>query len=1022
MPLQKSAVVINFQQGMQTGADPYQIPVGKFEELSNSVFDTVGRLTKRNGFGLFTSLPDRTTSFVTTFKNNLTAIGPDLKSFSQGNGLWFKKGSIYPVEVSTLPLIRNSTNQTQGDAAMSSNGLVCTAYVDSISSGSGVQDVLKYAVADATTGLNIVRPTTIVSQQGSVRFAPKVFSLSNYFVVAFTTTSASADRLQYISISAATPTVVGSVTDITVSYSANSKGAFDGVVANNSLYFSWNGIGSTGIQTAYLTSNFTQSGAVTISSTAAQIVSMTSDVSGPTPVLWTTGWQTSVGSLSGSIVVAATNQALTPLFSKTQSTSSGGAEVVNIAPVAQNGVAKIYYETKKTYDYVTSSSAFTDYISAFTSTQTGSLTAASVVVRGVGLGSKAFLIGSDSYFLSTYQSSFQSTYFLLNSTGGVVSKLAYSNGSGYKTQGLPSVSVSNNTAQIPYLIKEQIEAANKDTNIPSGTQINGIYSQQGINLVKYTFGTQGLVANELGNNLNLTGGLLWGFDGYQTTENGFNLYPDSVQVTSSATGSMSAQTYFYQATYEWSDNQGNVFRSAPSVPVSLVLSSASTAVVVSVPTLRLTYKTQNPAKIVIYRWSTAQQTYYQTTSIDQPVLNNTSVDSITFIDRNSDATILGNNILYTTGGVVENIGGPAAVATTIFDSRLWLIDAENQDTLWYSKQVVQNTPVEMSDLFTLYITPTASAQGPTGPMTCLAAMDDKLIIFKKNSIFYVSGTGPDNTGANSQYSQPIFITATVGCDNQDSIVVTPNGIMFQSDKGIWLLGRDLSTNYVGKPVQRFNSVEVVSAVTVPGTNQVRFTMENNLTLLYDYFVDQWGTFTGIPGISSTLYQNMHTFVNSRGEVYQETPGVYLDGSTPVVMNFKTGWLNLAGLQGYQRAYKMYMLGTYQTPHRVTLGVAYDFDSSINQQSTLLPKNFSGVWGSGTSWGSIATWGGSSNVEQWQFNFQKQQCQTFQVTFNEYYDSSMGLAAGAGLTVSGLTIVSGFKKGYPGNLSPFNRIG
>src|ERR1700677_556451 len=136
----------------------------------------------------------------------------------------------------------------------------------------------------------------------------------------------------------------------------------------------------------------------------------------------------------------------------------------------------------------------------------------------------------------------------------------------------------------------------------------------------------------------------------------------------------------------------------------------------------------------------------------------------------------------------------------------------------------------MSDLLTFYIAPNAGTTTSTGPMKCIFPMDDKLIIFKQNAMYYINGTGPDNTGANSQYSQAIFITSTVGCANQNSIVFIPQGLMFQSDKGIWLLGRDLSTNYIGAPVENTNQYLITSATTIPGTTQVRFTLNNGTAL------------------------------------------------------------------------------------------------------------------------------------------------------------------------------------------------
>lgn len=927
------------------------------------------------------------------------------------------------MSLTTLPLIRNNFNQIQSDTAISPNGLVLTSYTEISTQASSTQNIYKYVLADAITGQNIIPPTQITSTFGTVSYSPKVFSLGNNFVVVFGSTNGGSNHLQYFSVNAFSPSTIGSVTDVTTSYGPQTIGpiiqsAFDGVVANNNLYLSWNGASNTGVKSAFITPSLQVSATVSLASNTATIVSVASDITGSTPVIWTSSYVS--GSNSG--YVTATNQNLGTVFSSKQFFSSSSGTISNIAMTAQNSVAQIYYETVNTYGY--DSSVSSNFISKLTSDQTGSLTATSVVVRSVGLGSKAFLVNSQSYFVSSYSSPYQPTYFVMNSSGGAVAKLSYQNGGGYLNFGLPSVNVTGSTASFSYLTKDLVQAVNKDTNVPAGTQVNGIYSQTGINLAKVTFGSQGLISTEIAGNLHLNGGFLWNYDGYVPVEHNFHLYPDSIKLAalSGVTGSMTPQSYFYQATYEWADNQGLVYRSAPSIPVTVLVGSGSSKVLVSVPTLRVTYKTANPVKIVIYRWSTAQQFYCQVTSLTVPIVNSTSTDFISYTDYSPDSAILGNNIIYTNGGVIEDTGSPSFVATTTWDSRLFGIDAEDQNLLWYSKQAIEATPVEMSDLFTLFVSPNSAAQGPTGPMKCIAPMDDKLIIFKKNAIYYINGSGPDNTGANSQYSQPTFITATVGCDNQKSLVLTPQGIMFQSDKGIWILGRDLSTSYIGQAVEAYNSSKVLSSLAIPGTNQVRFTLDSGVTLMFDYFVNQWGTFDGIPGISSTLYQDLHTYIDQYGAAYQETPGIYLDGSTPTVMSFTTGWINLAGLQGYKRVYRMYILGNYKTPHRLTIGTSQDYDEPVTQQATILPNNFSGTWGSGTSWGSISVWGGQSPVEQWQYNFQQQQCQSFKVTFNEYYDPSMGQASGAGLTLSGLSLIAGIKSTFPGNINPKNRVG
>lgn len=1012
--MRQDAIPINFVQGLDLKTDPLQIAAGRFEQLSNSVFDKTGRMTKRNGFAQITALPDATSTYVTTFNGNLTAIGTDLKALAQGPQAWVKVSQFTPLQVSTQPLVRNNNNQTQCDVAISDNDLACVVYTDLVSSGTSTTNIYRYAVYARSTGQALIPPTQVQTTFGTNLFAPRVFNLSPYFVLLFDGTTGSTSHLQYQAISQTTVGIVGSATDVTTSYAPQSGGTFDGVVANNTLYMSWNGASNSGIKSAYLNSFLTLSGNVTIASaTQVQAISVTADNSQTTPVIWTTfGIGSSGGALIGNTV--ATN-GLTTLFSARTITT--GNAIKNFSTFATGNRLSVFYEVTNAYTY--NGNIPTNFINYKTVNSVGSASAEELFKRSVGLASKSFLVGSVGYVMGAYQSSYQPTYFLMNSSASILARIAYGNGGGYVTTGLPQVTLSSQTAYVGYLFKDLVQAVNKNTGVGSTTQTAGIYAQTGVNLAGFTFSSSELTTTETAGCLLLSGGMLNQYDGTQLVENNFNVWPDDIKVvaTSSANygGLVAPGTYFLQATYEWQDSAGNLQKSSPSIPVSVVISSGTSAIQINVPTLRLTAKTLNPVKIVIYRWSTLQQSYYQTTSITQPILNTTLSDFITYTDSKSDAQVLGNNLLYTTGGVVENTGANPSHAVSQFDSRLWSIDAEDPNLLRFSKQVLETTPVEMSESLTYYVQPNAGAQGSTGPMKCIAPMDDKLIEFKKNAIYYTAGTGPDNTGANNQYTQPIFVTATVGTENQASIVLIPQGLMFQSDKGIWLLGRDLSTQYIGKDVETFNGQKVTSAVVVPGTNQVRFSLETGVTLVYDYFQNAWDTFKGINPIASCLYQNKHTFIDRYGRVFQETPGTYLDGSSPTLLSFKTGWLALAGLQGYQRAYSLLLLGEYFTPHRLTIGIAYDYDPSLVQLATLIPSNYSAPWGDDVTWGTISTWGGSSRNEQWQVNLRYQQCQSIQITFNEYYDPSIGAPAGAGLTLSGMKLLCGMASNTPRNL-------
>lgn len=1008
MPLQKQSVKINFQEGLDTKTDPFQIAIGKFSSLINSVFDTLKRLTKRNGFPQIQSLPDATSTYLTTYGGNLLAVGNDLKALSDGPQVWNKVASFTPLSFSANSLVRNTNNQNYVDTAISTNGLVACAYQEQVSSGGGLITNHKLAVYDYTTGQSFVPPQAITPTFGTTKFAPKVFNLSPHFVVVFDGTSGSTSHLQYIPISQNTGTV-GAATDITTSFNPQARGSFDGVVCNSCLYVSWNASADAGMKSTYLDRFFNQSNIVDIaSSTQVHSVSVCADNSIGSPKIWTSF---TIGSSSypSLLRTVSTDLNLNTQFSSRFVTTD---LFLNLSSYAINNQLTLFYEQYAYYIYDSNIESHNVFFTQINSS--GSASSAQYLTRSVGLSSKAFLIGSVGYVLTAYQSTNQPTYFLVNCSSSIVAKLAYSNGGGYSPYGVTNVSIASTTAFFGYLNKDLVTSVNKSTGVGSTTQTAQIYSQTGVNLALTKFGTSNIVTSEMAGALNINGGTLSMYDGNSLVENNFYVYPDDVEVvTVGSGGSVGAGTYFYQVTYEWTDNKGSTHRSAPSVPVSVVVGSASSTNSVFFPTLRITNKTN--VKCCIYRWSTNQQIYYQVTSVTQPTLNDPYFDHVVYDDKLSDSSILGNSILYTTGNVVEDIGPPAMTAISQFDSRLWGIDAEDQNLLWYSKQVIESTPIEMSDLLTLFVQPNAGAQGSTGPLKCLFPMDDKLIIFKKNALYYISGTGPDNTGANSQYSEPIFIGGTVGSENQNSIVLTPQGLMFQSDKGIWILGRNLNTEYIGKDVEAFNSYRVLSSLAIPGTNQVRFTLSNGLTLMYDYFTGQWGIFKGITGISSTLYQNLHTYIDLYGRAFQEKSGTYLDGSVPTTMSYTTGWINVADLQGYARIYKIFLLGNFISPHTLTIGIAFDYDSTVVQQVTLNPTNYNQPWGGDPVYGSGPLWGGNSQVEQWQVNLQNQQCQSIQITFNEYYDPTKGAAAGAGLTLSGMNIQVGLEKSFPDNL-------
>lgn len=1067
MTLQKQGINISFGQGLDTKTDPNQVAAGKMLNLQNAIFDKGGLLQKRNGFVSLSALPNSANaSNLSTLNNNLIATGSNLYSYNQDTSQWFFRGSVQPVNVSSVKIALTSKSQITCDAALAPNNLLCTVFVDSTNS-------LNYIISDSVTGQSISNIINISSNASPAR----VNILGNYFVISYIAVISSTPTLQTIAIPYTNPSLTPIVTTISTSVSSISS-AFDTAVLNNNIYYAWQAPDSGGsLRINYLTANLNIGAVRIINSVSTKLISLAPDTSIGTGIVWV-----SYADNSNNVKTFPIINTLVNYTGFTTTTTASSVNIAQLTTYSLNGVLTLVYDNNNTYSY--DSNTKTNFISKNTINLSASVSSVTNIIRSVGLASKMFLINGSYYMLTIYGQSSQPGYFLIDITGNVIAKLAYSNAVGYNTTKLlPNVSIDGSNANIPYLYASQLQSVNKLQGV---TNTAGIYTQAAVGYSTFNINSNTQYSSEIAGSLCLTGGILWQYDGLKPVENGFLVWPDNVKATASNSGGgLAAQQYYYVATYEWLDGAGNLHRSAPSIPVSATVSSgtaittASTltagsnvitvtsnsglyvgqiitntttpsafpagtyitningtsvtlsnpstisagsdvistnmvgSCTVNIPYLRLTYKsTPNPATLVVYRWSVAQQNYYKVNSVNSSILNDPTQDSISFVDTTPDIVILGNSLLYTTGGVVENIAPPASTVSTLYKNRLMLVDAEDQNTIWYSKQVIENTPVEMSDLFTIYVAPSTGAQGSTGPITALSAMDDKLIIFKKDAIYYVAGIGPDNTGANNDFTDAVYITSTAGCINPASIVMQPNGLMFQSDKGIWLLQRNLATTYIGADVEAYNSNNVLSALNIPATNQVRFTLDNGVTLMYDYYYNQWGTFTNIPGISSVVQNNLHTYLNSNGQIKQETPGRYLDDSSPVLMSFTTSWLKISGLQGFQRAYALYLLANYISPHKLSVGISYDYVTAPSQQAIISPTNYNPKYGNDGLYGSSNPYGGPSSLEQWRVFLNKQKCQSLQLTISELFDSTLGVTAGAGFTMSGVNLLIGGKNTVP----------
>ncbi len=479
-------------------------------------------------------------------------------------------------------------------------------------------------------------------------------------------------------------------------------------------------------------------------------------------------------------------------------------------------------------------------------------------------------------------------------------------------------------------------------------------------------------------------------------------------------GGITDGVYLYSAIYEWIDSFGQIVRSAPSVPISVTISdSTSHNVTIIVPTLRLTEK--NDVKIVIYRTENLGDTvFYRVTELLNPLQNNKNVDFVTFIDTKSDFQILSNDSLYTLGGVVPNAAPPSSKFSALYKNRIFIGGLEDGNLMWFSKENSTGSSVEFSEYLTFKCDP------HFGNITALGVLDDKLIIFKENGMFYLAGSGPSNTGDGNDYNTGFNnISTDVGCIDPKSVVITKLGLMFKSKKGIYLLDRGLNTTYIGANVESYNNLTITSAIVNPINNQVRFTTKSGTMLVYDYYTGQWSTFTKLPAVDALFVNSNYYLLKPNGVVYKESEG-YTDDGEFIQLKIQTGWLSFAKLQGYQRVRRALILGSYLGKHKLNVSFYYDFNKSPPQfteinAGTLIGDN--NVWGSEEYWGDSDVWGGDFVPYEFNIHLTRQKCTSFKI---EIYDSQEDDFT-EGFDISNFAFEIGVKQGT-NKLAPKNKFG
>lgn len=286
--------------------------------------------------------------------------------------------------------------------------------------------------------------------------------------------------------------------------------------------------------------------------------------------------------------------------------------------------------------------------------------------------------------------------------------------------------------------------------------------------------------------------------------------------------------------------------------------------------------------------------------------------------------------LYTSSGggsELDSWPSPPMLSLCSTQSRLWGLNAEDRLDVWYTKPLALGFAPEWSSTLRVRIPQDG------GPAVGIAALDDKVVVFKRNKVFVIEGDPGDAAGNNSSLRRPRLVSSDIGCTAVESIVEGPFGIIFQSERGIFTLDRGLSYQFVGQsvmdqltPTSDGLTRTITSGCIIPSEAEVRYVADTARGagdlrgLAWNYRLNRWCRrdanaprfSANVGGVEHMVWRN--TSDGSVG-IAKETPydwtteyaGAAVTGSSVGLLSFRSSWIKLNGIAGYGRIWRVVFL-------------------------------------------------------------------------------------------------------------------
>lgn len=444
----------------------------------------------------------------------------------------------------------------------------------------------------------------------------------------------------------------------------------------------------------------------------------------------------------------------------------------------------------------------------------------------------------------------------------------------------------------------------------------------------------------------LSGAITMALDGRRCAEVGFLCRPRTPTTATSGTGITATTGWRYICVYEEVDARGDWNVSGLSTP------SASTGAVAN----KTVTATTNPLVVSNRIASTSAQTsslrvaFYRT--LDNggippyyrlgTIISDPSSATVDYVDTTTDADLALASKLYAQPGVngsSQDRRAPPGLGMLV--SYNGMLVGATGTTVWSSSQSVDGEAVWFNPVWQVPVP-------GEGDITALAVMDGTLFVFKRSEIYAIVGDAPSDNAASGGLGNPRRVAAEVGCIESRSVCTTALGIFFQSDRGIELLSRSQTVQWIGQHLQRtLDAYPVVTSATVdPGGETIliecaagesagRVTGAGR-TLVFDIALNDWISTdrrTSVTGTADAPSQSAcaiytgsawrYAWLTTGGRVHYEDRTTYLDANGSFVVPLvETAYFN--AFQNEQRVYLASILFERYTAAGLKVETAYDY--------------------------------------------------------------------------------------------------